>query len=161
MCHFEASREIFLWSQYPKCNCITTVNFHPKLSTLQTRVGFSSRALRLIDNLTASSAKTHRASHLSRPAESCLFTACQNRCHLIIESFIVTPLSYCNFLLGRFFGAFAITLSKITQPHLKPSLSRPIPILAEEMIAVISAVVNFALSEHKLPRTHNRSSVIF
>jgi len=39
------------------------------------------------------------------------------------------------------------TFPKITQPHLKPSFFRPLPILGEEAVTFISGIVNFALEE--------------
>lgn len=42
-----------------------------------------------------------------------------------------------------------------TQPFLKPSLPRPVPILAWEPIAVVRPPVHFALKKNKLPIAHN------
>jgi len=42
----------------------------------------------LMDNLTPSSAKTHRPSHLSRPARSCLQKASQKKGQIMRETFI-------------------------------------------------------------------------
>jgi hypothetical protein len=62
-------------------------------------------------------------------------------------------------LAATFFRVSATTFPKIAQPILKPSLFRPIPVLGDEAISVIEATVDFALTENKLPGTHNRSPV--
>jgi len=122
----------------------------------QLRNEFPFWMLRLMDNLTASSAKAHRLSHWSSAAEFCASTAFQNKSHLIVESFMGNSfvLTLMQPLPGRFLRAFASSSSHVTQPRLKPSFFRPSPALRNETIAVIRTIVYFALAEDELPRTH-------
>ena len=55
-----------------------------------------------------------------------------------------------------FFSEFLSDIPKITPTPLEPRFFRPIPVLRDQKVAVISGIVNFASQENKLPETHTR-----
>jgi len=59
------------------------------------------------------------------------------------------------------FAISASTFPKIAEPVPKPSLFRPIPVLGDEAVSVIETIVYFALTENKLPCSHNRPLLKF
>jgi hypothetical protein len=54
-------------------------------------------------------------------------------------------------MFSQFFGEAAVVSAKITQALLKPSVFGPIPNLWGKLIAVVHAIVHFALEKDQLP----------